>query len=164
MGGGVNRSRRCQEFVGTSMMDTHRREKAEPALVVLEVVPVEQERASAEARCYRDPVSSGSLLLLSLGLAMDAAAVSAARGLAVGQILPRHVLLVATFFGGAQALMPLAGWQIGSRTGALAQEWDHWIAFGAQKRSCFIASGSACSESPGAGSGKKRDHCPDPGS
>lgn len=60
---------------------------------------------------------------------MDATAVSAARGLAARQILPRHVLLVATLFGGFQALMPLAGWQIGSRAGAVVGAWDHWIAF-----------------------------------
>jgi putative Mn2+ efflux pump MntP len=71
----------------------------------------------------------GAILLLSLGLAMDATAVSAARGLAVQRILPRHVLLVAGFFGGFQALMPLLGWLVGSRVGPLVQAWDHWIAF-----------------------------------
>lgn len=61
---------------------------------------------------------------------MDAAAVSAARGLAVPKILPRHVLSVALFFGGFQALMPLIGWLIGNQIGSLIQAWDHWIAFG----------------------------------
>jgi len=74
-------------------------------------------------------VSFGTILLLALGLAMDAAAVSAARGLATPRILPRHVLLVAAFFGGFQALMPLLGWLAGSRIGPLVQAWDHWIAF-----------------------------------
>lgn len=74
-------------------------------------------------------MSFGAILLLSLGLAMDATAVSAARGLAAPRILPRHVALVAAFFGGAQALMPLLGWQIGSRAGPVVQAWDHWIAF-----------------------------------
>ena len=48
-----------------------------------------------------------AILALSVGLAMDATAVSAARGLAVPKIRARHVLLVALFFGGFQALMPL---------------------------------------------------------
>jgi putative Mn2+ efflux pump MntP len=71
----------------------------------------------------------GSIFLLALGLSMDAAAVSAARGLATPKLLPKHVLLVAGFFGGFQALMPLVGWLLGSRIGPLIQAWDHWIAF-----------------------------------
>lgn len=60
---------------------------------------------------------------------MDAMAVSAARGLATEKITPRHVFLVAGFFGGFQALMPLIGWFAGQRVGPLVQAWDHWIAF-----------------------------------
>jgi putative Mn2+ efflux pump MntP len=71
----------------------------------------------------------GSIVILAVGLAMDAAAVSAARGLATPRIFPRHVLLVAVFFGGFQALMPLVGWLVGSSVGPLVQAWDHWIAF-----------------------------------
>jgi putative Mn2+ efflux pump MntP len=71
----------------------------------------------------------GSIVILAVGLAMDAAAVSAARGLATPRIVPRHVLLVAVFFGGFQALMPLVGWLVGSSVGPLVQAWDHWIAF-----------------------------------
>lgn len=71
----------------------------------------------------------GALLLLALGLAMDATAVSAARGVATPKILPRHVALVAVFFGGFQVLMPLVGWLVGSQLGPLVQAWDHWIAF-----------------------------------
>ncbi|WP_437958773.1 manganese efflux pump MntP family protein [Sorangium sp. So ce119] len=75
-------------------------------------------------------MSFGAILLLALGLAMDATAVSAARGLAVPEIRARHVALVAGFFGGFQALMPLIGWLLGARVGPLVQAWDHWIAFG----------------------------------
>ena len=74
-------------------------------------------------------VPFASILLLALGLAMDAAAVSAVRGLATPRILPRHAALVAIFFGGFQALMPLLGWFIGRRAGPLVQAWDHWVAF-----------------------------------
>lgn len=74
-------------------------------------------------------MSFGAIFLLALGLAMDATAVAAARGLATPKILPRHVLLVAGFFGGFQALMPLLGWLVGSRIGPLVQTWAHWIAF-----------------------------------
>ena len=74
-------------------------------------------------------MSFGAIVLLALGLAMDATAVAAARGLAVPAIRPRHVLLVAVFFGGFQALMPVIGWLLGTRIGPLVEAWDHWIAF-----------------------------------
>jgi len=70
-----------------------------------------------------------AILFLAVGLAMDATAVSAARGLAVPEVRARHVLLVAGFFGGFQALMPVIGWLLGARIGTLVQAWDHWIAF-----------------------------------
>ena len=59
-------------------------------------------------------MSFGAILLLAVGLAMDAMAVSAVRGLATPRIQPRHVLLVGLFFGGFQAFMPLIGWLLGS--------------------------------------------------
>src|SRR5688572_5430713 len=74
-------------------------------------------------------VSFGAILLLSLGLAMDATAVAAARGLAARHIRPLHVLLVGLLFGGFQALMPLLGWLIGSGLGPSVEAYDHWIAF-----------------------------------
>ena len=75
-------------------------------------------------------MSFGSILLLAVGLAMDATAVAAARGLAVPRVRPAHGLLVAAFFGGFQALMPLIGWFVGDRVGAMVEAWDHWVAFG----------------------------------
>ncbi len=60
---------------------------------------------------------------------MDATAVAAAKGFAVPRIGPRHVLLVAVFFGGFQAFMPLVGWMISEELGPLVRAWDHWIAF-----------------------------------
>ena len=60
---------------------------------------------------------------------MDAAAVSAARGIATPRIAMRHIALVAAFFGGFQALMPMIGWVLGARLGPYIQAWDHWIAF-----------------------------------
>lgn len=74
-------------------------------------------------------MSFGAIVFLALGLAMDATAVAAARGLAVPAIRARHVLLVALFFGGFQALMPVVGWLLGTRIGPLVEAWDHWIAF-----------------------------------
>ena len=73
-------------------------------------------------------MSFGAILLLAIGLAMDATAVAAARGMAASTLRLRHVLLVAGFFGGFQALMPLLGWLIGARLEAWAGGWDYWIA------------------------------------
>ncbi|HET9954454.1 MAG TPA: manganese efflux pump MntP family protein [Polyangiaceae bacterium] len=74
-------------------------------------------------------ISFGSLLALASGLAMDAAAVSAARGFATPLLRVRHALLVAVFFGGFQGLMPLLGWLLGRQLGPIVASWDHWIAF-----------------------------------
>lgn len=71
-----------------------------------------------------------SILVLAVGLAMDAAAVSAARGLAAPELRARHVLSVAVYFGGFQAGMPLLGYFLGSRLGPFVAAFDHWIAFG----------------------------------
>ena len=71
-----------------------------------------------------------SVLILAIGLSMDAMAVAAARGLAAGRIRVRDVALVAGTFGGMQAVMPLFGWLLADRFGNLVERWDHWIAFG----------------------------------
>jgi manganese efflux pump family protein len=71
----------------------------------------------------------GAILLLAFGLSMDAMAVAAARGLSVRRIRAKHVALVAGFFGGFQALMPLFGWLLGSHVGKAVAAWDHWIIF-----------------------------------
>lgn len=70
-----------------------------------------------------------TILTLSVGLAMDAMAVSAARGFAAPALRVRDVLSVALFFGGFQALMPLIGWFLGDAFGSVVSAWDHWIAF-----------------------------------
>jgi putative Mn2+ efflux pump MntP len=70
-----------------------------------------------------------SLLFLSLGLAMDATAVAAARGLAAPAVRARDVARVAFLFGGFQAFMPLLGYALGSVVGPRVAAWDHWIAF-----------------------------------
>jgi putative Mn2+ efflux pump MntP len=71
------------------------------------------------------------IFLLSVGLAMDAAAVSVARGCAAGRSSHAgEVARVALLFGGAQALMPLLGWALGSQMSESMAAVDHWVAFG----------------------------------
>lgn len=74
-------------------------------------------------------MSLASIFALAVGLAMDAMAVAAARGIATPRLLPRHVLLVALYFGGFQALMPLLGYYAGAQVGPWITAWDHWVAF-----------------------------------
>lgn len=69
------------------------------------------------------------ILALAVGVAMDATAVAAARGLAAPAVRGTDVLRVAVFFGGAQALMPLLGWLVGDGVGPLLAAWDHWVVF-----------------------------------
>lgn len=70
------------------------------------------------------------LLLLSVGLAMDAFAVSVCKGLSVKKYLLRYSLAAGAYFGGFQALMPLIGWLLGIRFESIIKSVDHWIAFG----------------------------------
>ena len=69
------------------------------------------------------------LLLIGIGLSMDAFAVAICKGLAMRHINYRHTLIIALSFGGFQALMPFIGWLLGSRFARYITRYDHWIAF-----------------------------------
>ena len=72
----------------------------------------------------------GELLLLAVGLSMDAFAVSVCKGLALRKVSLRAELTCGLWFGGFQALMPLIGFFLGTLFAAAIQAVDHWIAFG----------------------------------
>lgn len=74
-------------------------------------------------------MSIGELLLLSVGLAMDAFAVSVCKGLSIRKIRFGHALTVGLYFGFFQALMPLVGYLLGVSFSSLIQDVDHWVAF-----------------------------------
>lgn len=69
------------------------------------------------------------LLILAIGLSMDAFAVSICKGISVHQMKPRHGLLAGLYFGGFQALMPVLGYTLGIRFQSAIESIDHWIAF-----------------------------------
>ncbi|WP_300416019.1 manganese efflux pump MntP family protein [uncultured Oscillibacter sp.] len=69
------------------------------------------------------------LLLIAVGLSMDAFAVSVCKGLSVQRLRPRHYLLTGAWFGGFQALMPFIGFLLGSTFDQYINAFDHWIAF-----------------------------------
>ncbi|MCB7037303.1 manganese efflux pump MntP family protein [Eggerthella sinensis] len=69
------------------------------------------------------------LFLIAVSLSMDAFAVSVCKGLCMKRLDVRQAVVIALFFGGFQALMPLAGWALGTQFEALITPVDHWIAF-----------------------------------
>lgn len=69
------------------------------------------------------------LLLIGVGLAMDAFAVSICKGLAMRKVNKKQAVMIGLFFGGFQALMPLVGWLLGSQFESYITSIDHWIAF-----------------------------------
>lgn len=69
------------------------------------------------------------LLLMGIGLAMDAFAVSICKGLAMRKVNKKQAIIIGLFFGGFQALMPLAGWLLGIQFESYITGIDHWIAF-----------------------------------
>ena len=70
------------------------------------------------------------LLLVAVGLSMDAFAVSVCKGLSVKKLGVKHALIAGAYFGGFQFLMPGIGWFLGSRFEHIITSFDHWIAFG----------------------------------
>ena len=69
------------------------------------------------------------LLLLAVGLSMDAFAVSICKGLAMDRVTLKKACIPGLWFGGFQGAMPLLGWLLGSRFTSYITSVDHWIAF-----------------------------------
>ena len=70
-----------------------------------------------------------TLLLLAIGLSMDAFAVSICKGLAMPKLSFKNMAIVGLWFGGFQALMPLIGYFLGSRFVRFITNVSPWIAF-----------------------------------
>ena len=69
------------------------------------------------------------LFIIAVGLSMDAFAVSICKGLSLGKIKIRHMLLAGVWFGGFQAIMPAAGYFLGSFFADMITKYAHWVAF-----------------------------------
>ena len=69
------------------------------------------------------------ILLIAIGLAMDAFAVSICKGLSMKKMNWKKALIVGAYFGIFQALMPIIGFFLGSTFEDLVTHIDHWIAF-----------------------------------
>lgn len=70
------------------------------------------------------------LLLLAIGLSMDAFAVSICKGLAMKKASLKGAMTCGIWFGAFQGLMPLIGFFLGSMFSEAIESFDHWIAFG----------------------------------
>ena len=68
------------------------------------------------------------LIVLAVGLSMDAFAVSICKGLMIKSINYNKSLKIALYFGLFQGLMPLLGWFAGIRFQSYITAVDHWIA------------------------------------
>lgn len=71
----------------------------------------------------------GELLAISIGVSMDAFAIAICKGLSVERVETRQLLSAGLWFGGAQAVMPLLGYVLGSGFRAVIESLDHWISF-----------------------------------
>ena len=70
------------------------------------------------------------LLLIAIGLSMDAFSVSICKGLTTKRFSWRMALICGLWFGGFQVLMPIVGYYLGAQFQEMIEAYDHWIAFG----------------------------------
>lgn len=69
------------------------------------------------------------IILISIGLAMDAFAVSICKGLSMKKMNWKKAFYIALYFGIFQCFMPIIGYILGSAFKNIVENIDHWIAF-----------------------------------
>jgi putative Mn2+ efflux pump MntP len=69
------------------------------------------------------------LIIIAVGVSMDAFAVSVCKGLSCPCKTRKTALLCGIWFGLFQMIMPLIGYLIGSVFAGMIERFDHWIAF-----------------------------------
>ena len=69
------------------------------------------------------------LFFISIGLAMDAFAVSLTNGFIIKDLKLKNALKIGLFFGFFQCIMPVLGWLAGINFSKYIEAFDHWIAF-----------------------------------
>lgn len=81
--------------------------------------------------CLNLEVTMGILgiALIGIGLAMDAFAVSVCKGLSMKKMNWKKTIIIGTYFGAFQAIMPLIGYFLGIGFQDKVTSIDHWIAF-----------------------------------
>ncbi len=71
-----------------------------------------------------------SILIIAIGLGMDAFSVAVGVGASLGAVSWGAVFRLSSYFGLFQFLMPVAGWFAGVSVANIIAGYDHWIAFG----------------------------------
>ncbi len=74
-------------------------------------------------------MSLTELILLAIGLSMDASAVSISNSLCIKKINVKHILQMAIMFAVFQGIMPLIGYYAANSFETVIKRFDHWIAF-----------------------------------
>jgi putative Mn2+ efflux pump MntP len=74
-------------------------------------------------------MSITELLLISVGLAMDAFSVSVCKGLSMKKFNLKGGIITALFFGSFQGVMPVIGYFLGSRFENIISSFSHWVSF-----------------------------------
>lgn len=69
------------------------------------------------------------IFLIGIGLSADAFSVAVCKGLNMRKLNLKHAYIIALFFGGFQAIMPLIGYLLGTNFASYIEQFDHWIAF-----------------------------------
>lgn len=69
------------------------------------------------------------IILLSIGLGMDAFAVSVCKGISIKKMDYKKSIIIGLYFGAFQALMPVIGYFLGETFSEFISNIDHWIAF-----------------------------------
>lgn len=99
-------------------------------------------------------MSIWEILAIGVGLSMDAFAISICKGLALGKPTAGQAALTGLYFGGFQALMPVAGYLLGTQFADTIATYSHWVAFAiltvigakmlwdSRDQSCSMESGS----------------------
>ena len=67
------------------------------------------------------------LILVAVGLSMDAFAIAICKGLSVEKIEKKHLIITGLWFGGAQAAMPLLGYLGGEVLRSIVSTWAPWV-------------------------------------
>ena len=69
------------------------------------------------------------IFLIGIGLSADAFSVAVCKGRNMRKLNLKHGYIIALFFGGFQAIMPLIGYLLGTNFADYIEAFDHWIAF-----------------------------------
>ena len=69
------------------------------------------------------------LMIIAVGVSMDAFAISICKGLSVEKLKRKHLIITGIWFGGSQAVMPLLGYCLGSGFRTIVESMYHWFSF-----------------------------------